>query len=376
MICTNAETNTRIKTGVSSKTSTGKQSLLLKNVFNKFYEDLKPYLLSEVKEAVVIESRGRVQSRTIQEKTTRTSQAQTSRMKTIPRTGAFGIIIDLSWNGMKCVGKKLHSQFFAPDSDPEGMKSILRNFYKEIKILSGLKHDNIVSFLGLYHKSSGTGYSLPVLVMEKMEFSLTYCIRSSKEECKFKSNSILTDVAKGLLYLHEGGSDSPLAHRDLTSNNILLSSTFRAKIADFGSARMIDIPSSTKLTVCPGTPDFMPPEALEDPPRYTIKVDIFSFGCVVIHLETGQWPTPAGPTRGNVLISEFERRKKWIAMMGESHSLLPIVTQCLESDMDKRPSSYDLLSFLKKTRYACGCMSVYNFCTASNLIRLPFHIFS
>jgi len=253
------------------------------------------------------------------------------------------------------VGKKLHSEFFASDSDPEGMGIMLQNFYKEIKILSGLKHDNIVSFLGLYHKPSGI-YSLPVLVMEKMEFSLTYCIKLHKEKCKSKSNSILTDVAKGLLYLHEGGNDSPLAHRDLTSNNILLSSSFRAKIADFGSARILNISSSTKLTVCPGTPDFMPPEALEEPPRYTIKVDVFSFGCVVIHLEIGQWPTPAGPTRGSVLISEFERRKKWIAMMGESHSLLPIVTKCLESDMDKRPSSYDLLTFLNKKRCVCVCV--------------------
>ena len=349
---TMATTDPGAKPGFSSKKSTGKQPLLLKNVFSKFYEDLKPYLLKDVKE---IESRGKVQIRTIPEKTTRTSQTQTNRTKTIPRTGAFGFIIDLYWNGKKCVGKKLHSEFFASDSDPEGMKIMLQNFYKEIKILSGLKHDNIVSFLGLYHKPTGTGYSLPVLVMEKMDLSLTQCIKLHKEKCKSKSNSILTDVAKGLLYLHVGGNES-LAHRDLTSNNILLSSNFRAKIADFGSARMLDIPSSTKLTVCPGTPDFMPPEALEDPPRYTIKVDIFSFGCVVIHLETGQWPTPAGPTRGNVLISEFERRKKWIVMMGESHSLLPIVTQCLESDMDKRPSSYDLLTFLNKKRCVCMCV--------------------
>ena len=236
------------------------------------------------------------------------------------------------------------------------MKSLLRNFYKEIKVLSRLNHDNIVKFYGLYHKSSGT-LTLPVLEMEKMEFSLTQCIESHKQDCTSKSDVILSDVAKGLFYLHEGGNDSPLAHRDLTSNNVLLTSKFRAKIADFGSARMLDLPPSTKLTVCPGTPDFMPPEALEDPPRYTIKVDIFSFGCVVIHLECGQWPTPAGAARDGCLISEIERRKKWIAMMGDSHSLLPIVTQCLENDMEKRPSSYDLLNFLKKTRYC-----IYNMC--------------
>ena len=327
-------------TGVTSRTSTGKQPLILKNVFSQFYEELKPYILSDVKE--VDKSRGKPQGRV------QAFQGRTT-TQTTQRSGSYGTIIDLNWNGKKCVGKKLHAEFFSQDSDPNGMKSMLQNFYKEIKILSGLNHDNIVKFFGLYHKSSGA-HSLPVLVMEKMEFSLTQCIKSRKQDCVSKSSVILCDVAKGLFYLHEGGKDSPLAHRDLTSNSILLSSGFRAKIADFGSARMLDIPSSAKLTLCPGTPDFMPPEALEDPPRYTIKVDIFSFGCVVVHLETGQWPTPAGSTRDGHLISEIERRKKWIAMMGDSHSLLPIVTQCLENDMEKRPSSYDLLTFLKQTR--------------------------
>jgi len=269
---------------------------------------------------------------------------------TAQRSGSYGIVIDLSWNGKKYVGKELHSEFFAPDSDPSGKKSMLENFYKEIMILSRLNHDNIVKFYGLYHKSSSS-LSLPVLVMEKMEFSLTQCIESHKQDCAARSKIILSDVAKGLFYLHEGGNDSPLAHRDLTSNNILLTSKFRAKIADFGSARMLDLPPSSKLTVCPGTPDFMPPEALEDPPRYTIKVDIFSFGCVVIHLESGQWPTPAGANYKNKLLPEIERRKKWIAMMGESHILLPIVKKCLENDMEKRPSSYYLLNVLKNMRY-------------------------
>ena len=104
-----------------------------------------------------------------------------------------------------------------------------------------------------------------------------------------KIAEILCDVARGLEYLHEGCSE-PLAHRDLSSNNILLTSTLHAKIADFGSARVLDRPggwnSAAKLTKTPGIVIFMPPETWESPLCYTTAVDIFSFGCVIIYLVT------------------------------------------------------------------------------------------
>jgi len=65
--------------------------------------------------------------------------------------------------------------------------------------------------------------------------------------------------------------------------------------------------SHAKLTKQPGTLDFMPPEALEDPPKYTVSVDAFSFGCVTIHLCTHKWPTPIGKTAQGKVISELER---------------------------------------------------------------------
>ena len=58
----------------------------------------------------------------------------------------------------------------------------------------------------------------------------------------------------------------------------------RAKVTDFGMSKLADAaaPTLTPLTMCPGTLAYMPPEALEEPPRYTKKLDCFSEGVIMI----------------------------------------------------------------------------------------------
>ena len=143
--------------------------------------------------------------------------------------------------------------------------------------------------------------------MERLQFSLTDFLETHKKGSVPEATalSILFDVSKGLVYLHEV---QQVAHRDLSSNNILLSAHMHAKIADLGSAHVLDRPGGwnfrASLTIQPGTQDFMPPEALQDPPRYTVSVDVFSFACVMMHLFMHQWPKPLGQTVDGKVISE------------------------------------------------------------------------
>ena len=106
--------------------------------------------------------------------------------------------------------------------------------------------------------------------------------------------SILYDVCLGLSYLH--GRDPPVIHRDLSSNNVLLTSHLVAKISDLGLARMIQADSKqtrSRLTTAPGTLHFMPPEMLdEDDPVYGTPVDMFSFAGIALHVFSEEWPTP------------------------------------------------------------------------------------
>ena len=265
------------------------------------------------------------------------------------RRGSDAEVIDLDWRGTKCVGKILHPIFF--ESDTTGMQCKVEKFLKEIKLLSEMNHPNVVKFLGTYSKQlPSLSFELPVLVMERMECSLTQYLSTHEKGAipEDKAFHILLDVAKGLVYLHE---KMKVAHRDLSSNNILLAADLSAKIADLGSARVLDRPggwnSLVQLTRQPGTLDFMPPEALEDPPRYTVSVDVFSFGCVTIHLCTHKWPTPIGRTAQDSIISEFDRRREYILEMNHS-DLISVVKQCLEDSSEKRPTSADVKLLLEK----------------------------
>lgn len=88
--------------------------------------------------------------------------------------------------------------------------------------------------------------------------------------------SILEDVTKGLIYLHK----KDIVHRDLTANNVLLTSSLVAKISDLGNSRFMPKEAFEQLTSRPGTLVYMPPEA--NSKDYTHKLDIFSFGHLVL----------------------------------------------------------------------------------------------
>ena len=292
---------------------------IISEVKQEFHECLKQYILEDIRE---IPKKG----------------------NDISKQGAYGRIVYLDWSGTTCVGKVLHSVFFT-SAQQSGMRELVKKFFKEIKLLSQMKHPNIVRFLGLYYEQD---LSLPVLVMERMEYSLTEYL-DSHEKGSIPENKvlgILLDVSRGLFYLHE---ERKVAHRDLSSNNILLAADLSAKIADLGSARVLDRPggwdTSAKLTTQPGIVDFMPPEALLGNPQYTVFVDMFSFGCVIIHLSTHRWPTPIPVPKGE-FITEIERRKEYILEMAGSH-LLPMVEKCLEETSTNRPASADVMSLLQ-----------------------------
>ena len=216
-----------------------------------------------------------------------------------------------------------------------------------LKLLSQMNHPNIVQFRGIYYQQDSL---LPVLVMEKMGCDLDQYLTTRKKGSipDDRILGILLDVSKGLVYLHE---EMKVAHRDLSSKNILLTTKLNAKIADFGSARVLDRLGGwnvhSKLTKQPGTIDFMPPETLQDPPKYAVSVDVFSFGCVTIHMCTHKWPSPIGKTAEGRILSEFKRRDQYISEINDS-SLIPIIMKCLEDKSSKRPTARRLMSLIEE----------------------------
>ena len=166
--------------------------------------------------------------------------------------------------------------------------------------------------------------------------------------------SILNDVGLGLQYLHN--RNPPIVHRDLTPNNILLCYHLRAKITDLGVAKVMQTTDSKTLTKAPGTQCFMPPESLANNPDYSLPLDIFSFGGVILYVTTQQWPSPApwidfDDTGKKIVLTELERRQQYLdKMTGIYADLKPLAVSCLDDNPKNRPSVSQALLDIKKAK--------------------------
>ena len=262
--------------------------------------------------------------------------------------GSYAVVKELEFHGLKCVGKKIHDILLNSATPPE-QAAMLERFAGECELLGGLHHPCIVQFLGVCFEQ---GSPLPVLVMEYLHTTLSACLERYGVLPKEVSYGILCDVALGLRYLHE--HFPPIVHRDLSANNVLLNSNMNAKISDLGVAKILNLTPArmTQMTQtkAPGTPCYMPPEALMAKPKYTSKIDIYSYGVLIIHTLCGRWPFPEDVFRPDprnpdavIPISEVERRAEYLQEIGNDHPLMGLIRQCLSNMPTRRPEAPALL---------------------------------
>ena len=279
--------------------------------------------------------------------------------------GSYGSVCMAKCDDLLCAAKIIHPTLF----DPTALHQIaphrehrlpIRRFQLECEFLSTVRHPNVVQYLGT-HQDPET--HLPVLLMELMDDSLTYFLGSSPQPIPYHIQvNICHDISRALSFLHSNG----IVHRDLSSNNVLLIGNIRAKLTDFGMARLGDLnPQATRFTntMCPGTDVYMPPEAVQDKPVYTEKIDCFSFGVIAVQTLTQEFPKPGDRMkifddprfpRGalKLCVPEIERRQNHIGLVYPNHPLLPIALDCLKDADGERPSAQQLcerLAALKET---------------------------
>ena len=262
--------------------------------------------------------------------------------------GSYAVVKEFEYHGLKCVGKKIHGILFE-SAMPHEKAAMLERFAGECELLGGLHHPCIVQFLGVWFER---GSRLPVLVMEYLHTTLSACLERYGVLPEEISYGILRDVALGLRYLHE--RFPPIIHRDLSANNVLLTSNMNAKISDLGVAKFLNLTPArmTQMTQTktPGTPCYMPPEAMVDHPKYTSKIDMYSYGVLIIHVLCGRWPFPASafhpdPQNPDAIIpaSEVERRAVYLQEIGVDHPLMALIHQCLSNVPARRPEAGTLL---------------------------------
>ena len=229
----------------------------------------------------------------------------------------------------------------------------MRRFEQECEFLSTIRHPNIIQYLGIY-QDPATG--LPALLMELMDDCLTHFLESSPQPIPYHIQvNICHDITLALTFLHS----NDIVHRDLSSNNVLLTcNAVRAKVTDFGMARLSDQntrATQLTLTMCPGTDAYMPPEAVQEEPVYTDKIDCFSFGVITIQILTRQFPNPGNRRKRvqvnhpglpsgtlEMVISEVERRQNHIGEIDQNHTLLQVAIDCLKDRDIERPLAQQL----------------------------------
>ena len=275
--------------------------------------------------------------------------------------GSYGKVCKAKCDDLLCAAKILHPTLYDPsstqqmkESQTEYMSRLpMQRFEQECRVMSTIRHPNIVQYLGVYHEP---GTALPVLLMELMDQSLTRFVEKSMLAIPYHVQvDLCHDIALALSFLHS----NDIIHRDLSSNNVLLTSGYnRAKVSDFGMARLGEISaqlSRGSFTKCPGTDAYMPPEAVQTNPVYTEKIDCFSFGVLAVQILTRQFPNPnerhkmvqvndpqfpSGEIK--VCISEIERRQNHISKIDSKHPLLPLALECLNDRDIERPTAHKL----------------------------------
>ena len=261
--------------------------------------------------------------------------------------GNYGIVLAATWEGTPVAVKNIQYLFdTVPNSvDSLEYEKLEQTFLKECERSSQLRHPNIVRFLGICFTE---GSPIPQLVMERLSIDLNQLLQKHPGLPEGTKYNILHGVSLGIRYLHSH-RPSPIIHRDLSSNNVLVSNAMEGKIGDLATAHFIGYNRKLSGEKCYGTPDFLPPEVLTDEiPMYTVSIDIFSFGCIMLHVLTHEWPTPKNAvardikTKQLIALSELERRENYMQKLvnkpgGIPNQIKNVIANCIANFPEERP---------------------------------------
>ena len=193
--------------------------------------------------------------------------------------GAMGVVYranDPMLNRMVAI-KTINTE----EAGHEGMAEYEARFYTEAKAAGGLNHPNIIIIYDI-----GKSGHLVYMAMEYIEGrELRELLAQGQPLPVVQAVDVAAQVAEGLAYAHQ----HQVVHRDIKPANIMITPQGRAKIADFGIARMRSSETRTQTGVILGSPKYISPEQVVGK-RADHRSDIFSLGIILYECLTGATP--------------------------------------------------------------------------------------
>jgi serine/threonine protein kinase len=200
-----------------------------------------------------------------------------------------------------------------------------KEYISEVKIISRLRHRNLVQLVGWCH--------------ERGEFLLVYEFmpnRSLNTHLYDSSNllawplrfKITVGVASALLYLHEEWEQC-VVHRDVKPSNVMLDSSFNAKLGDFGLARLVDHDRGSQTTVIAGTMGYLAPECVTTG-KASKESDVYSLGVLALEVACGRRPVVLKEDDDKINLVE------WVWRLYGRNEILTAVDGRLDGALDER----------------------------------------
>jgi eukaryotic-like serine/threonine-protein kinase len=215
-----------------------------------------------------------------------------------------------------------------------------QRFRHEARALSRLVHPNIAT---LFDFDSVDGMDFLVLEFVPGETLAARLRQGPLPETRARAIGI--EVAEALAEAHEHG----IVHRDLKPLNIVITPRGRAKVLDFGLARLLGDDAATRLTATGdgaivGTVQYMAPEQVLGSP-VDARTDVYAMGVTLFEMATGELPYPGGGVAAFLFqIANQPARALSDARPGISPEFAAIVARCLDKDPARRFSTAALLA--------------------------------
>nr|XP_043638979.1 LEAF RUST 10 DISEASE-RESISTANCE LOCUS RECEPTOR-LIKE PROTEIN KINASE-like 1.1 [Erigeron canadensis] len=235
----------------------------------------------------------------------------------------------------------------------------LQQFMNEVKIVTKLRHRNLVLLYGCTSRQSRELLLVYEYISNGTVADHLHGKHKNPSLLKWPIRmSIAIETARALVYLHA----NEIIHRDIKTNNILLDHNFSVKVADFGLSRLVPNNATHVSTAPQGTPGYMDPEYHLNY-QLTDKSDVYSFGVVLIELISSMVAFDFDRSRDEMILANLalNRIQKGSIdqlidpVLGSDSddeikrmitSVAELAFQCLQFDSEMRPTMNEVLKVL------------------------------